>query len=192
MRIVPSDPDVPRPAILLTGSPASGKSTLGLALARELDAFLVDLDTATAPMLAVVSSLVDVHDLDDGRLAALTRDARYETVVALAEENLRTGRPAVLVAPFTKERRDPQARADLDRRLRAAGGSPVLVWVAVSPETVLARLTARGAERDLAKIADPTDFLRSLEVDAPVGPHVSVDGERPVDEVLAAVLSALA
>ena len=48
--------------------------------------------------------------LDDPALARLTREARYETLTGLAAANLRTGRPVVLVAPFSTERADPSAR----------------------------------------------------------------------------------
>lgn len=180
------------PAILLTGWPAAGKSTVGRSLARRLGAALVDQDTATAPLVAVVADLVGVADLDDQRLAGPTRTARYETVTALAEDNLRVGTPVVLVAPFTDERRDPDAWAALDLRLRAAGGTPLLVWLQLRPGTAMQRLQARGAARDLAKLADPTAFLARLDLVEPVGPHVTVDGERPTDDVVGAILAALA
>ena len=108
------------PAVLITGWPASGKSTVGRALASRLGAALIDQDTATAPLVAVVSELVGVSDLDDVRLAGPTRAARYETVIALAEDNLRVGTPVVVVAPFTEERRAPVAWASARRP--AAGG----------------------------------------------------------------------
>ena len=125
------------PAVLLTGWPAAGKSTVGRALARRLGAALVDQDTATAPLVAVVAGLVGTDDLDDQRLAGPTRTARYETVTALAEDNLRIGTPVVLVAPFTRERRDPGARAALNRRLRAAGGTPLLSGCSCGPRRQL-------------------------------------------------------
>jgi AAA domain len=136
--------------------------------------------------------LVGVDDLDDQRLAGPTRGARYETITALAEDNLRVGTPVVLVAPFTAERRDPDAWAALDLRLRAAGGTPLLVWLQLRPATAVRRLRARGATRDLAKTADPAAFLAGLDLAEPVGAHVTVDGESPTGDVVSRILTELA
>jgi predicted kinase len=179
------------PAVLLTGWPGSGKSTVGRALAGRLGAALVDQDTVTGPLVSVVANLVGVHDLDDARLAEPTRDARYETVAAVAEENLRVGTPVVLVAPFTRERRHPHAWEALDTRLRSAGGWPLLVWLYLEPAVVVDRLRARGAHRDLAKLADPSSFLAGLDQGAPTGPHIVVDAERPAAEIVQDIVSAL-
>src|SRR4051812_44648377 len=115
------------PAVLLAGWPGSGKSTVGQALARRLRATLVDQDAVTGPLVAVVADLVGVHDLDDERLAGPTRQPRYQTIVHVAEENLRIGNPVVLVAPFSLERRDLHTWESLERRLRGAGGGAPLV-----------------------------------------------------------------
>ena len=184
--------NVAPPVVLLTGWPAAGKSTVGRELARRLGGALIDQDTATAPLVTVVADLVGVHDLTDPRLAGPTRRARYETVTALAEDNLRIGTPVVLVAPFTEERRDLDAWNALERRLRAAGGSPLLVWLRLEPATAIYRLRARGASRDTAKVTDPAAFVGALDTSEPVGPHFSVDGESPTDDVVQTVLAALA
>jgi predicted kinase len=177
--------------VLLSGWPGSGKSTIGRALARRLGAALVDQDTVTGPLVSVVADLVGVHDLDDARLARATRDARYETVAAVAEENLRVGVPVVLVAPFSRERRDLHIWEALDRRLRAAGGSPLLVWLHLEPMAVVDRLQARGAARDLAKLADPSSFLARLDHGAPVGPHIVVNAERAAANIIEEIVEAL-
>jgi predicted kinase len=164
---------------------------VGRALASRLGAALVDQDTVTGPLVAVVADLVGVHDLDDARLAAPTRDARYETVAALAEENLRVGVPVVLVAPFSRERRDLHAWEALDSRLRAAGGSPLLVWLDLEPAAVVRRLQARGATRDVSKLADPTSFLARLDQGAPAGPHIVVNADRARTDIVDEILLAL-
>jgi predicted kinase len=179
------------PAVLLTGWPGSGKSTVGRALAGRIGAALVDQDTVTGPLVDVVANLVGVHDLDDVRLAGPTRAARYETVTAVAEENLRVGTPVVLVAPFSRERRDPHAWEALERRLRLAGGSPLMVWLRLDPVAVVDRLRARGADRDVFKLEDPSSFLADLDRASPVGPHIAVDAGRDVAAIVEEIVSAL-
>lgn len=180
------------PAVLVTGWPASGKTTLARALAASLGAALLDLDTATGPMVAVVAERAGTTDLADPRLAGLTRGPRYETLLALAEDNLRVGTPVVLVAPFSEERRDVAARDRLDTRLRRAGGRPLLVWVRIRPDTLVSRMRGRDVARDAGKLADPQAFVAGLDPAAPVGPHLVVDGEAPVAAAVAAVGAALA
>ena len=94
-------------AVLVSGAPGSGKSTVGALIARHLGAALLDLDTATDSLTAVIGELCGSHDLDDPELARGTRAARYEAIIALAEDNLAAGVSAVMVAPFSTERRDP-------------------------------------------------------------------------------------
>ncbi len=180
------------PVVVMSGAPATGKSTVGRALARELRAAVVDLDTATAPMVGVVADLLGVTDLDDPRLAGPTRAARYEAIVALAEDSLAVGTPVVMVAPFTAERRQAAAWETLAARLRAAGGTPTLVWLRLDADVVLERLRTRGAARDEAKLGDTAAYRDRLATDSPAGPHLDVDANRPVDAIVREVLAQLA
>ncbi|MEN3320363.1 MAG: hypothetical protein V7643_3765, partial [Mycobacterium sp.] len=109
------------PAVLLSGPPASGKSTLSHLVAHELRAAVIGQDVATGPLVSVVQRLVGVDDLDDPRLVGLTREPRYRVVIDLAVDNLAAGMPVVLVAPFTAERTEPAAWAAARDRLVAAG-----------------------------------------------------------------------
>ncbi|HEX3716171.1 MAG TPA: ATP-binding protein [Trebonia sp.] len=175
-------------AVLLAGPPATGKSTLAMALAPRLDAALLDLDTATGPLTRVVSGLAGVADLDDPVLAGLTRAARYETLLGLAEENLAAGRPVVLVAPFSAERADPVAWSAVTQRLPAPA---VMVWLHLAPGELVRRLTGRALARDETKIGDPAAYLAGLDLAPPAVPHLAVDAAQPTAAQVLEVLGHL-
>jgi predicted kinase len=181
-------------AVLISGAPASGKSTLSHLVAHELRAAVIGQDIATGPLVNVVQQLVGVDDLDDPRLAALTRGPRYEVVLDLAVDNLAAGMPVVLVAPFTAERADPVAWSATHDRLAAAGGAPLLVWLRLEPGEVLRRLRERGAARDAAKLRDEAAYLAGLAARAckpPVVPHLALDATQPPAALARAVLDAI-
>jgi len=179
-------------AILVAGPPASGKSTVGSALAKTLGATLIDQDVATGQLLSIIESLVNVDDLDDPQLAALTRTARYETVTRLAEDNLRLGNTVLLVAPFTAERKNLPAWQELCHRLRRAGGGAVaMVWLYLSREELMQRLRVRAADRDAAKLGGEQRFLDQLELGPPVGPHIPVHAVGSVDAIVHSIIMQL-
>jgi predicted kinase len=177
-------------AVLVSGPPATGKSTLAAALAPRLAATILDLDVATGPLTQVLAERVGVHDLDNPLLAQLTRDARYDTLLDLAAANLRAGRPVVLVAPFTRERADPLAWAAATRRLPAA--DPTLVWLHLPPGELVSRLTRRAEPRDQPKIRDPATYLAALDLNPPAVPHLPLDATHPIPTLVTSVLSHLA
>jgi predicted kinase len=180
---------VKRPAaVLIAGPPATGKSTLATALAPHLGAALLDLDIATGPLTRVVSGLIGVRDLDDPVLAGLTRQARYDTLLGLAEANLRAGRPVVLVAPFSAERVSPPAWATTTRRLPGA----TMVWLHLPSGELIRRLTGRALARDENKIRDPASFLTGLDLQPPAIPHLPLDAFQPTAALVTSVLEHLA
>jgi predicted kinase len=174
-------------AVLISGAPATGKSTLASALAPRLGAALLDLDVATGPLTAVVSDLLGAADLGDPRIARLTRTPRYETLYALAEANLRAGMSVVLVAPFTTERTAGGWQA-VAARLTA----PVLVWLHLPDAELVDRLQRRNATRDSAKTANPSAYLAAIDRNPPAAPHLALDATRPVADLVEAVLAHLA
>jgi predicted kinase len=176
-------------AYVVAGAPAAGKSLLGAAIARRVRAALLDRDVLTGPLTDVVARLVGAPpgDLDDPRVRAATRTATYDALVATAAGCLAAGVPAVLVAPFTAERADPAAWARLVSRLGAPGGA-VLVWATCPPDELRRRMAARGAARDLRKLADFPRFLASPALDAPVVPHRTVDTSLGVADQLASAI----
>jgi predicted kinase len=190
-------------AILISGAPATGKSTLAAALAPRLGAALLDIDVATGPLTTVVSDLIGVADLSDPRIAPLTRAPRYETLYALAADNLRAGISVVLVAPFTTERSAAgwtaaaerlathAVRADPDG-LRHVAAEPVMVWLHLPPDQLVERLRRRAATRDTDKLRDPDAFLATVDRDPPAAPHLAVDASTPLADQVECVVAHLA
>lgn len=174
-------------AVLIGGPPATGKTTLATALAPRLGAALLDLDVATGPLTRVVSDLIGVHDPDDPALARLTRAARYDTLLGLAEANLQAGRPVVLVAPFSAERAQPSAWASTTHRLPGA----TMVWLYLAPDELIERLTRRALARDQNKIRDPVSFLTGLDLEPPAIPHLALDASQPTATLVKSVLDHL-
>ena len=178
--------------ILVAGPPASGTTTVGASLAQALGATLIDQDVATGQLLSVVESLVHVDDIDDPRLAKLTRAARYETITCLAEDNLRVGNSVLLVAPFSEERKSLHAwEMLLDRLQRAADGTVTMVWLYLSRDELLRRLRGRAADRDASKLRGEGRFIDQVDLGPPVGPHIPIHAVGSVDQIVRAIIRQL-
>ena len=176
--IIGAPADAPH-AWCFAGPPGSGKSTLGRTVATRVGACLLDLDTATNPLIAQIAALTDAgDDLDHPSLRGAVRDARYQCLIDLAAENVRVGRSVVLVAPFTREGRDPRAWQQLAEPLLPA--VPVLIWVNVSPAVALHRRQQRGHARDRTA-SSLTGPDRAPEFPRPIVDHVPADGAAPTE-----------
>jgi len=171
---------------MVSGSPASGKTTLATALAAVARYVLIDLDTVTGPLThaALRASGEDESAID-------TRAARYDTLIDVAAANLEIGLGVVIAAPFTRERSSPRRFEHVVRKLRE--GRPhaevALVYIDAPADLVRQRLTARNAPRDRAKLSRaPT-----RKHEAPLVPGALVlDGSQSLADQLARVLDALA
>ena len=190
--LVMATTDAPPAALLIAGPPASGKSTVAASLAKTLGATLIDQDAATGPLLSVIGSLINIDDIDDQRLATLTRADRYETITCLAEDNLRVGNTVVVVAPFTAERTNLRVWEDLFHRLqRAAEGAVTMVWLYLSHEELLQRMRARRADRDASKLGEEQRFIDQLDFGPPVGPHIPIHAVGSVDQIVLSIINQL-
>jgi len=152
------------------GVAGSGKSTVGAALARRSQTTLVDADTLHSR--AAVEQMRRGHPLSAGQ-----RDAWIARLVA----EVRTHPGAVVACSALKrEHRD---------RLRSAGVGPI-VWLEVPIDEVVRRLTRRrGHFVTTSLLASQVD---DLEVPSLHEGIVSVDGSRPVTQVLDEITAILA
>lgn len=177
-------------AVLVTGPPGSGKSTLGAALAVATGAALLDQDVVTGPLVAVLADLVGAgDDLDHPGLRGPVRDARYAAVLDTAAAQLGAGLDVVLVAPFTREVSGAEAWSALVRRLRSDGARHVdLVWLDCPPDVLLDRLRSRGAARDRARLEPEATAEFVARLRPPAVAALRVEATATVDEQLAAVV----
>ena len=94
-------------SIIVCGSPGSGKSTYAGRLAATRSAALLDIDTVTERLvrIALARSGHNPDDRDSEYFKQTFREPIYETLFAVARDNL-PFQDAVIVGPFTREIRD--------------------------------------------------------------------------------------
>lgn len=178
--------------LALTGAPGSGKSTTARELARIAGAAILDQDAMTNPLVDVVAGLIGATDYDDARLAGLVRPARYSCLARVAADCVSAGVPAILVAPFTAERRDAEHWARWESEIAAVGGRAVLGWLRLDAPELRRRISERGLSRDAAKLADLDAYLAGLDLEPPRAPHIVVDAAAAPEDQARHLRTALA
>jgi predicted kinase len=186
----PAGPD-PRYAVVVSGPPASGKTTFAVRLAAATGYALFDLDMVTGPLTRAALRLSGQGEEGvDTEVGAALRDARYQSLLGAAAANRAIGLGVVVAAPFTKERADPDAWAEATRRLGGVGGPVVLVYLDCPPEVLAARLAARAARRDRLK-ATAGVVAVGVEAAPPAWADIVVSATMSVDDQVAVGLTAL-
>ena len=143
---------LPPGLVLMTGLPASGKSTLARELGRALGATLHNSDMTRKRLVGLQATSHARADegLWTGLYGADVSDRTYAALLDAARADLVAGRSVVIdAAAPTHVRREPFA--ELAREL----GAPfVLAHVTCSPDVVAQRFAARAADRTEASDAD--------------------------------------
>ncbi|UCB54962.1 MAG: ATP-binding protein [Thiotrichales bacterium] len=162
-------------AIIVCGTPGSGKTTHAKKLAATGAVTVLDIDTVTERLVRIglVESGHSPDDRDSDYFKRTYRVPIYEALFDIARENL-PYHDVVIVGPFTREIQDP----DWPAKLSGVLGSPVEVhYVQCRPEIRRQRLALRGDARDRAKLEDWDRYIRYYgDEHPPVFLHRRVDG----------------
>jgi predicted kinase len=173
-------------AVIVSGPPASGKTTLATALASALHYAIMDLDTATGPLTrAALRATTGDQTAIDSTTAVALRTPRYETLIDLAAANLAAGIGVVIAAPFTDERSSAERFEAVVRRLRS---TVALLYIDAPDHIVRSRLESRNAARDGAKLSRPPAGTSPATL---VPEAIVIDGTNTAAGQLAEALAAL-
>ncbi|XUL91896.1 AAA family ATPase [Streptomyces galilaeus] len=149
------------------GPAGSGKTGVARLIAELGGAAYIDKDTActrlTEALLELAGTDPSERDLNP-YYQSVVMDLEYATILDLAADNLRAGRPVVLDAPFGRYFPRPDHLAEVTYRHDwPADVELVVVQVQVDSDTARERVRARGCARDRSKLADWDTFWKAAE-----------------------------
>jgi dephospho-CoA kinase len=160
--------------IVVCGNAGVGKTTYSIERARSSGFLLLDIDTVSEQLVQAGLRALDhdTNDRDSPRYKQISREAIHETLFSIAEQNLAHA-SCLVVAPFTRERRDPTFKSRLDQRF---SHDVEVVYVWCDDTTRKERVSSRDNPRDAAKLRAWKDYAAKVrDPGRPPFEHVFID-----------------
>ena len=176
----------PALVVLVTGAAGTGKSTVAELLSQQWSTSHLDFDTVTRPI--VDQALSEHPEWDEPTCLREVKDQRYSAFFTAIAAELKHGESDEIVvasAPMTGYLADPKAWGAVEAGLRAAGGTPLIIWLHVSEHTRQARVAERGSLRD-AGVSEVTRAPKSPQI-----AHLPISAELSPETVVQEISGAL-
>lgn len=167
--------------IMVVSPPASGKTFISKALAKELK-HVVYLDKDT--LIVLSNQIFKVAGEKPNRSSDFfeknIRNFEYMAILDLAMEALNYDDIVLINAPFTREIRDKSYINDLKHRLIEKNARLTVIWVITEVDVIKKRMIERNSPRDTWKIANWETFVKGVDFSIPK----SIDDPEVVDDLL--------
>lgn len=168
--------DALRTLYVVCGMPAVGKTTFARKLAARTSACLIDIDTATEPLVQAAMRQINGNpdDRDSPTFKDTFREAIYQTLFEIAEANLPHS-DAIVTGPFTKELNNPDWPSQIAAKLATPCHIKCL-FLHCPAQLRKRRLEQRDNPRDRSKLENWEEHIKYYETATfPAYPHFPVN-----------------
>ena len=155
--------------ILVTSTPASGKTYISKQLAKKLKHVVyLDKDTLIVLSRQIFAVANQEYNRSSDFFEKNIRDYEYDAIVALALEALEYDDIVLINAPFTREIRDEKYMTDLKAKLALKNAKLTIIWVKTDIEVCRQRMISRNSDRDTWKLEHWDEYVSGINFDIPL------------------------
>ncbi|SHI77904.1 AAA family ATPase [Propionispora hippei] len=153
-------------AIFLIGAAASGKSTIARKVAERYNFCYLDKDILCNHFtgLLLQAKGYSPHDRDGcAYYTEVVREIEYQTLLNIADDNLRLGRSVILDAPFGAYFSNQDYISQLKQHCNWEKVKPIVLQITIDYSVLKKRMQLRALERDVWKFANWNTYIESIE-----------------------------
>lgn len=154
--------------ILVTSPPACGKTYVAMKLAAELNHVVyLDKDALIILSRQIFEVAGQPYDRSSDFFEEHIRDYEYAAILDMAVDALEYDDIALIIAPFTREVRNPRFMESLRQDLMRKNARLYVVWVVTDPEICKKRMIRRNSDRDTWKLAHWDEYMAKTDFSIP-------------------------